>query len=99
MPMPTRPTLAAARPFLLAAVLAVLLATPAASRPLPGAPKCQVFPRSNPWNRRVDKLPVAKSSAAIVASIGTATGLHADFGSGLWDGGPIGIPITVASAA
>ena len=28
-------------------------------------------------------------------SIGRDRGLHADFGSGLWDGGPIGIPITV----
>ena len=27
-------------------------------------------------------------------SIGLGTGLHADFGSGLWDGGPIGIPYT-----
>jgi hypothetical protein len=31
-----------------------------------------------------------------VATIGTSVTLHADFGSGLWDGGPIGIPfITV----
>jgi hypothetical protein len=97
--MPTPPTLAAARPFLLAAALAVLVATPAASRPLPGAPKCPVFPRSNPWNRPINRLPVAQDSAAIVRSIGVDTGLHADFGSGLWDGGPIGIPITVASAA
>ena len=25
----------------------------------------------------------------------SGAGLHADFGSGLWDGAPIGIPITV----
>jgi hypothetical protein len=38
---------------------------------------------------------VAANSATIIDSIGAGTGLHADFGSGLWDGGPIGIPITV----
>ena len=54
-----------------------------------------MFPASNPWNRRVDRLPVARNSAAIIRSIGVDTGLHPDFGSGLWDGGPIGIPITV----
>jgi hypothetical protein len=32
----------------------------------------------------------------MVSTIGASRGLHADFGSGLWDGGPIGIPfITV----
>src|SRR6266496_5486729 len=41
------------------------------------------------------RLPVAASSDAIIASIGTGTGLHADFGSGLWEGAPIGIPVTV----
>jgi hypothetical protein len=62
---------------------------------MPGAPRCPVFPKSNAWNQRVDKLPVAANSDEIVASIGAGTGLHADFGSGLWEGAPIGIPITV----
>jgi hypothetical protein len=30
-----------------------------------------------------------------VAAIGATKTMHADFGSGLWNGGPIGIPITV----
>ena len=64
---------------------------------VPGAPKCTVFPKSNPWNRRVDKLPVARNSAAVIASIGVDTGLHADFGSGLWEGSPIGIPFDVVT--
>jgi hypothetical protein len=38
---------------------------------------------------------VAPDSNAIVASIGLDDHVHADFGSGLWNGGPIGIPITV----
>jgi hypothetical protein len=62
---------------------------------LPQAPACPVFPVTSPWNQRVDKLPVAPSSAAIVAAIGARDTMHADFGSGLWEGGPIGIPITV----
>jgi hypothetical protein len=62
---------------------------------LPAAPRCPVFPASNPWNQRVDRLPVAADSDAIVASIGLDDHVHADFGSGLWEGGPIGIPITV----
>ncbi|MBI3649409.1 MAG: hypothetical protein HY240_11785, partial [Actinobacteria bacterium] len=77
----------------LAAGLA-LVAGNAAGLPLPGAPGCPVFPPGSPWNRPVDRLPVAKGSAAIVRSIGLDGGLHADFGSGLYDGAPIGIPIT-----
>ncbi len=61
----------------------------------PGAPRCPVFPKTSPWNQRVDRLPVAANSDAIVASIGVDDHVHADFGSGLWEGGPIGIPITV----
>ena len=65
---------------------------------VPAAPKCTVFPKNNPWNRRVDKLPVARNSAAVIASIGVdTTGLHADFGSGLWEGSPIGIPFDVVT--
>jgi hypothetical protein len=64
---------------------------------VPAAPKCSVFPKDNPWNRRVDSLPVARNSAAIIASIGASTGLHADFGSGRWEGSPIGIPFDVVT--
>jgi len=62
---------------------------------LPEAPRCPIFPADNPWNRRVDGLPVAKGSAAVVAAIGANRTLHPDFGSGQWKGKPIGIPITV----
>ncbi len=57
---------------------------------------CNVFPANNAWNMAVDKLPVAPNSTTLVNTIGSSVTLHADFGSGLWDGGPIGIPfITV----
>jgi hypothetical protein len=72
-----------------------LAAASAQGSPLPAAPGCPVFPVDNPWNLRVDGLPVAANSDAIVDSIGRAEGLHADFGSGLWQGSPIGIPVTV----
>ena len=81
---------------LLACVLALGAPSADALR-VPAAPRCTVFPKSNPWNRRVDTLPVARNSAAIIASIGVSTGLHADFGSGLWQGSPIGIPFDVVT--
>ena len=58
---------------------------------------CPVFPASNAWNQRVDSLPVAADSDAIIRSIGRDTGVHADFGSGLWNGAPIGIPFDVVT--
>jgi hypothetical protein len=53
---------------------------------------CPLLPADNVWNTRVDGLPVAASSASYVSSIGTTRTLHPDFGAGMWDGGPIGIP-------
>jgi hypothetical protein len=79
-------------------LLAVGGAAASASR-VAGAPACPVFPGSNPWNQRVDRLPVAPDSAAIVGAIGVDDHMHADFGSGLWEGRPIGIPITVVGKA
>ena len=64
---------------------------------LPGAPSCPIFPANNPWNERVDTLPVAANSAQLIAAIGLDTGLHPDFGSGLYDGSTIGIPFDVVS--
>jgi hypothetical protein len=56
---------------------------------------CTIFPADNIWNTRVDMLPRAARSQAWVDSIGRNTGFHMDFGSGLWDGGPIGIPFNL----
>ena len=57
---------------------------------------CTVLPADNIWNTPVDQLSVSPNSSTYVNTIGATTGVHADFGSGLWDGGPIGIPyITV----
>jgi hypothetical protein len=64
---------------------------------LPPPLHCKVFPATNPWNRPVDKLPVAANSARIIHSIGLNKGLHPDFGSGKYAGGPLGIPYTFVS--
>src|SRR5262249_31878328 len=57
---------------------------------------CPGLPVNNVWNARIDTLPVHTNSAAYVGRIGLSSPGHSDFGSGLWDGGPIGIPfITV----
>jgi hypothetical protein len=81
----------------LAAVVVCALPGAAHALRLPAAPRCAILPRTNAWNERVDKLPVAASSDAILATIGLDTGLHPDFGSGLYAGGPIGIPFDVVT--
>ena len=76
-----------------AAVTATLAASAAPTSPKVGG--CPVFPATSVWNQRVDKLPVASDSATLIASIGLTNDVHADFGSGLWDGSRIGIPYVV----
>lgn len=78
------------------AITAVVVAV-AAAQPRVKATKCTVFPSDNPWNQPVDQLPVASDSAALVRSIGIDASAHADFGSGNYDGGPIGVPYKVVS--
>jgi hypothetical protein len=81
-----------------AALLLVLVALVGASlaegKPVPGAPSCSMTPADSFWHADVSGLPVLPQSASWVSSIGATAGLKADFGSGLWDGGPIGIPYT-----
>lgn len=67
--------------------------------PLVMAGGCPYFPADNIWNTRIDALPVDARSADYIATIGASDGLKADFGAGLWDGGPIGIPYNVVSGS
>jgi hypothetical protein len=60
---------------------------------------CSTFPANNIWNIPIDKAPVDQHSAAFIQSMGPSTGLHPDFGSGLWEGRPIGIPYVVVSGS
>jgi hypothetical protein len=71
--------------------------TGVAVQTLPGT-SCAVFPADNPWNQRVDRLPVAKSSAALIAQIGLSSAVHPDFGT-VYNGAPNGIPYAVVGNA
>jgi hypothetical protein len=80
---------------LTAAVLTATAAVPAAgAAALPGAPACPMFPADSYWHATVDALPADPGSATYVANAGATNSLHADFGAGLYGGGPIGIPFT-----
>jgi len=69
------------------------------SQPFPMVAGCAVFPAGNIWNTPVDSLPLDANSSAYIAIIGADDYVHADFGSGTWDRGPIGIPyVDVPSA-
>jgi hypothetical protein len=81
------------------AALVVTASAAAATGTSPTVGGCAVFPASSAWNARVDNLPVAKDSATLISSIGLSSPVHADFGSGLWDGSRIGIPYVVVSGS
>jgi hypothetical protein len=57
------------------------------------------FPADNAWNKDISTAPVDPASDAIIAFIGADTGLHPDFGAGLYNGGPIGIPYAVVGGS
>jgi hypothetical protein len=84
-----------------AATLAALSTTlpTAMAVPVPGAPSCPMTPADSYWHADVSRLPVHPRSAAYVASMGTGGHVHADFGSGTWNGGPIGIPFTTVAGS
>ncbi len=65
---------------------------------LPEAPDCLLMPFDSYWHASMEDLPVHPRSDAWVASVGANDPVHPDFGSGLWQGGPIGIPYTTAGA-
>ena len=61
----------------------------------PAVGGCPSFPADNIWNTPVDRLPVDPASDEYVKSIGADTSLHPDFGSGDYEGAPIGIPFSI----
>ena len=82
-------------------LLAGVASRDSASSPrLPQAPRCPLFPANSPWHTRVDKLPVAANSAAMIAAIGPDETLEPSFGAGPSprDHAPIGIPYNVVGA-
>jgi hypothetical protein len=83
--------------------VATLSTAPSATtEPPPSDPTlggCPLFPPDNIWNTKVDTLPVDPMSDGWINSIGRNTGFHMDFGSGEWDGGPIGIPYNLIAGS
>jgi len=65
----------------------------------PTLANCPVFPANNFWNARVDSLPTHPQSDSWIQSIGSTESFHMDFGSGEWDGGPIGIPFNIVTGS
>jgi hypothetical protein len=55
------------------------------------------FSGTSGWNQDITNAAVDSNSTNIINYIGAGTGLHADFGSGLYQGFNIGIPYTVTS--
>lgn len=74
-------------------------ATPIVDSKDPTLANCPIFPANNIWNARVDSLPVHPASDVWIDSIGRDQSFHMDFGSGEWDGGPIGIPYNVVAGS
>jgi hypothetical protein len=56
------------------------------------------FPTSSLWNTNIANAPLDPNSAAIINFIGSSTPVHADFGSGQYQGQSIGIPYIVVPA-
>ena len=83
------------RSFAVVFLLFLLAPADATATAPPTINGCQLFPADNIWNTPVDNLPVSPSSSDYINSIGANTSLHADFGSGTWEGFPIGIPFNV----
>ncbi len=91
------------KPAILAGIALVvtlhLLAALSAAQSGPTLQGCPVFRQDNIWNTRIDGLPVHPNSTDFITTIGAGRGLHPDFGSGTWQGAPIGIPFTVVDAS
>jgi hypothetical protein len=74
-------TLTVRRAVALALLAAALIGGRDASAQPPALGGCPLFPADNVWNVRVDTLPRDPRSDAYIASIGSSTGLHPDFGA------------------
>ncbi|MBL6447287.1 hypothetical protein JMN32_13290 [Fulvivirga sp. 29W222] len=67
------------------------------SKSLSDAEHIATFPASHPLNEDVSTKNVDANSSVILNNIGLSVGLFPDFGSGTYEGKPIGIPYTVVS--
>jgi hypothetical protein len=81
------------------ALLPLVFSGASTAQSAPTLEGCPVFPADNIWNTPVADLPLDPNSTAFINTIGATRGLHPDFGSGTWNGGPIGIPYSVVDAS
>lgn len=65
---------------------------------LADAESIEIFPADNPWNQDISSAAVDPNSSQIIANFNSSK-LKADFGSGLWNNAPIGIPYTVVCSS
>jgi len=56
------------------------------------------FPADSLWNKDIASAPVDPNSTALINFIGASVTIHADFGSGLYQGSSIGIPYVVVDS-
>jgi hypothetical protein len=68
--------------------------TPGCTATKADAENIQIFPADNPWNKDISAEPVDANNTSIISGISGNT-VKADFGSGLWNAAPIGIPYIV----
>jgi hypothetical protein len=93
-----RPLLALLAGALPALLLAAFTLTPATAQGVSYGSNAPIpfllLPADNPWNTRVDTLPLDPNSADYIAHMAPSAGLHPDFGT-VWGGAPIDIPYVV----
>ena len=87
------------QPFFEANIQLRAVGSPPEASDGPVLANCPMFPANNFWNTRVDSLPTHPMSDAWIDSIGRDEGFHMVFGSGEWDGGPIGIPFNLVTGS
>ena len=90
---------------ILAALIFAVVSAPAQSGTCPGMTPGQLtslngfvpFPAGNAWNTDISAAPVDPNSDNFINFIGAGATVHADFGSGLYNGQSIGIPYQVVA--
>lgn len=58
------------------------------------AENISIFPADNPWNQDISSSPIDPYNTQIISGF-ASNSIKADFGSGLWENAPIGIPYVV----
>jgi hypothetical protein len=68
--------------------------SPACTATKADAENIAIFPADNPWNLDISSAAIDPYNSQIIAALSSNI-IKADFGSGLWDNAPIGIPYVV----